>query len=688
MASNAPEPTPPRPGTLQSMLARLRGMAEAMLPKAKEPEQEVLPSWDASGAPQAAEPAPAAATAEIPVATPVASPAADSVGVSPAPAAGQLCPHCNAPRDGAQSYCDNCGWIFPPTAGPAQAAPADPAARLGDRYELGELVSDRGVVARFRALDHGAGTPQPVAVLILRAPVPRVAEAIPAAEEAAAPAADEDSGDAEILPSFDLPPTAGLPVTEIIRGQPAWPSIAWERALLEKAQHPTLPHVLDQLVDGDWEYLVEELPHGQALWDAWDDPEATAEKRFGWLKQVAEALQRLHEAGAILEALRPDIVVVAADGQARLTDVADLLPLPLPADPPIRGTLYTAPELAAASDKADARADLYSFGAMLYALHVGRELAEMDFDRNGVPKAFIPRFPDIHPLFGRLLTKTFCRDVDGRFPTDEASREDATGFTELIHTLEVCQRTLDNVRLEIAAWTTTGMVRTGNEDAFALLHGIESRQDDLNESALVLLCDGMGGYEAGEVAAALAIQALRRNLLQQRPFAFLGGASSFQPDGTGAASGTAADVETCQRLLLAALRDANKQVFTAARTGIGRRGMGCTAEAVFVNGRHVVVGHVGDSRTYHLHQGRLVQLTRDQTLVNRLVELGTLTPEEAESHPRRSEQQQAIGGHQDVEPALYHGTLNPGDWVVVCSDGLSNHVTPDELKEMLQSEAG
>src|SRR6202022_4121547 len=98
----------------------------------KEPDQEGLPGWDAAAAPQAAEPAPAAAsTAEMPV----APPAADSVGVSPAPAAGQLCPHCNAPRDGAQSYCDNCGWIFPPTAGPAEpavlAAPADPAAPLG-----------------------------------------------------------------------------------------------------------------------------------------------------------------------------------------------------------------------------------------------------------------------------------------------------------------------------------------------------------------------------------------------------------------------------------------------------------------------------------------------------------------------------------------------------------------------------
>ena len=115
--------------------------------------------------------------------------------------------------------------------------------------------------------------------------------------------------------------------------------------------------------------------------------------------------------------------------------------------------------------------------------------------------------------------------------------------------------------------------------------------------------------------------------------------------------------------------------------------MGCTAEVVYLDGRNVVVGHVGDSRTYHLHEGRLIQMTRDQTLVNRLVELGTLTPQEAEAHPRRNELQQAVGGQPDVEPGLYHGALKPGDWVVVCSDGVTNHVPPNDLQEMLQSEA-
>ena len=106
-----------------------------------------------------------------------------------------------------------------------------------------------------------------------------------------------------------------------------------------------------------------------------------------------------------------------------------------------------------------------------------------------------------------------------------------------------------------------------------------------------------------------------------------------------------------------------------------------------MDNRHIVVGHVGDSRTYHLHEGRLLQLTRDQTLVNRLVELGQLRAEDAESHPRKNELQQAMGGRPFVDPAVYSNNLKPGDWIVVCSDGLTGHIKNDEIQEMLQNEA-
>ena len=85
--------------------------------------------------------------------------------------------------------------------------------------------------------------------------------------------------------------------------------------------------------------------------------------------------------------------------------------------------------------------------------------------------------------------------------------------------------------------------------------------------------------------------------------------------------------------------------------------------------------------------GKLTQLTRDQTLVNRLVELGQITAEEAENHPRKNELQQAIGGRSEVEPAVYSAKVQPGDWVLVTSDGLINHIKNSEIQEMFQLEA-
>jgi protein phosphatase len=630
---------------------------------------------------------------------------APSASLSPVQETGSgaiTCPVCTASNSSDQPYCSDCGYHFPPAdlmtagpsegAGPAAALSLDPPAgptRIAGRYDLRELLGERQGVQRFRAVDlgpDGAGPGAPVVILrqALPAPLPE--------PEPLAPG--EDTSD-EILPSFDDPEMESIPHTAILSDRPLWPSLGWERKLLQALEHPALPAELAYFTDELHEYLVEEAPTGQLLWDAWDDPDASSVQKFGYLAEIAETLHHLHQCQAMLEGLRPDIVVVGADGHVHFTDLSDLLPIPLPPDAPVRGTLYTAPELLSSPGSADARADLYSFGAMLYALSVGRELNERtDFDSPGNPKPYIPRFPDCHPAFGRLMMKTFRKEVEARFPTDEAGKEDATGFTELIRTLEVLKRTHDNVRLEIASWTSTGIVRTGNEDAFALMHSCESRQDDLGEAALVLLCDGMGGYEAGEVAATLAIQVLRKQLTQLAPFNGAAGASPFPTDPLAHGSraeghaGPPLNVGEARKAIKAALREANKQVFQASRApGSKRRGMGCTAEVVYIDGQNVVVGHVGDSRTYHLHEGRMIQLTRDQTLVNRLVELGSLSPEEAETHPRRNELQQAIGGQPDVEPGLYSGRMVPGDWVVVCSDGLTNHVNARDLQHMLQSEA-
>lgn len=580
------------------------------------------------------------------------------------------CPNCGAQIANGATYCGDCGCVF---SADTVASAASHAATLPGKvksYEFDKLLTERDNVQRFRGRDSSV-TP-PVPVVILRAPKAAEAE-VPSAE----PVDEAEPVDAEILPSFEEP--VAVVNVEPDPNAPAWPSIGWEKALLTKANHPGLPAVKDHFVDNGYEYLVEEVPTGSSLWDAWDDPDATNATRYPLLVQVAEAMQAIHKAGAILESIRPDYVVVSADGKARLNDLSELLPLPLPVNPPLRASLYSAPELVLNPEKVEARSNLYSFGAMIYSLFVSRELVERDFER-GAPKPFLPQFPDIHPTFGRLIAKTFTRDIDYRFPTDEAAKTDATGFSELIKTLNVCAKTLDDVHMEIAAWTTIGMIRTGNEDAYAYLHAVEQRQDDVTESSLLLLADGMGGYDAGEVAAALCIQTMRKLVLQNKMFAALTGDTSL--------NNAPFDMEACKKFLYEVLKETNKVVFNAPSQGIGRRGMGCTAELVYVNGRNIVVAHIGDSRVYHLHNNAIVQVTRDQTLVNRLVELGQISPEEAENHPRKNELQQAVGGRASVEPAVYSATLKQGDWILVCSDGLTNHINADELRQMMLYEAG
>src|SRR5262249_51704333 len=129
-----------------------------------------------------------------------------------------------------------------------------------------------------------------------------------------------------------------------------------------------------------------------------------------------------------------------------------------------------------------------------------------------------------------------------------------------------------------------------------------------------------------------------------------------------------------------ALQECHRVVTRAAAEDAAFQGMGSTVAAAVVWDGRVVVRHVGDCRVYCLHGDVLAQVTRDHTLVNRMVDLGQLTPEEAATHPARNEVTQALGGRL-VEPSLYALDLERGDWLVVACDGLAAHVSEDVLRE-------
>src|SRR5262249_54903985 len=154
----------------------------------------------------------------------------------------------------------------------------------------------------------------------------------------------------------------------------------------------------------------------------------------------------------------------------------------------------------------------------------------------------------------------------------EASREDATGFTELIQTLRLAAETVGRVRLDVAGWSNTGLLRTSNEDAFAILHTSGGRANQLDDQTLVLLADGMGGEEAGEAAAAMALDGLRQRLLPgievESPRT---GAHPEDPK-SGDFAYQLRDVAVIEEAISNAIREVNREIYEAARTpGKGRR---------------------------------------------------------------------------------------------------------------------
>jgi protein phosphatase len=228
------------------------------------------------------------------------------------------------------------------------------------------------------------------------------------------------------------------------------------------------------------------------------------------------------------------------------------------------------------------------------------------------------------------------------------------------------------LRLEIAGVTSIGRERRRNEDSFLVQHLTWSDSNENHQLALVIVADGMGGHAGGDQAARLTLRTVGSILTPL----LTGALSTQQREVTRAGLTNSID---------AAIKEANRVIRQAAEADRRYKGMGATAAVVVIWNGRVVIGHVGDCRVYHHHAGQLQQVTRDQTVVNRMVELGQLTPEEATGHPASNEVLQAVGARTAIEPAHYKLKLVPGDWFLVCCDGLHGQVEDSTIQATVNS---
>src|ERR671926_418162 len=224
---------------------------------------------------------------------------------------------------------------------------------------------------------------------------------------------------------------------------------------------------------------------------------------------------------------------------------------------------------------------------------------------------------------------------------------------------------MSNIQVSVYAGTDIGMHRSGNEDAFLVADltsgmiglGPEMSTHPLGErGSLLVVSDGMGGAAAGEVASELAVTTIRESLMESPP-----------------------DLDTAARLR-AATETANERIWNEAQANPELNGMGATVTAVIAQSALVYIAQVGDSRAYLIRGRQIKQLTKDQSFAQMLIDAGAIQPEQAASIPQNVIMQ-ALGTQPVVKVAMTTIRLYRNDCLLLCSDGLSNKLGPNELKQ-------
>ncbi len=202
-----------------------------------------------------------------------------------------------------------------------------------------------------------------------------------------------------------------------------------------------------------------------------------------------------------------------------------------------------------------------------------------------------------------------------------------------------------------------GKTRASNQDAYI----VESLDSD---TVLIVVCDGMGGANAGNVASETAVNTISRYIKSSYNARF--------------------DNYKLSELLVNAITSANIELFDMATSNPQFEGMGTTVVSAIIKGDTAIICNVGDSRAY-LVNSELFQITKDHSMVQSLVESGKLTPEEARFHPRKNIITKALGTEDSVVPDCFEQKLNAGDTVLFCTDGLTNFIEHDNILDIFKN---
>ncbi len=206
--------------------------------------------------------------------------------------------------------------------------------------------------------------------------------------------------------------------------------------------------------------------------------------------------------------------------------------------------------------------------------------------------------------------------------------------------------------MQVAGLTNQGLERSRNEDnCYAKADG---------DLALLVVADGMGGHRAGNVASAIAVETAEETWQEM-------GKSASLPVGQ------------ARSLVEDLLVRANRKILAESEKYPDKRGMGTTLTAGLLCGNRLTIGHVGDSRAYKIYESKIFLLTKDHSLIEKLVDTGQVSPEEAVNHPQRHVLTRALGVGSELEIDITEQEVETGSVLLLCSDGLTNMVRDEEI---------
>jgi protein phosphatase len=529
-------------------------------------------------------------------------------------------------------------------AAPERGAALAPAA--------GEHAGAVNASANVNARANNEGTPAPAAVRAAGATEPlSLDEAAAYREPAFAPQAERPAAP-EALASEGAGPesTARGDSAATDNSEDLGDLFGRVLALSLTLNHPAFQRATEGFADGGRVYLT--YP---------DEQFVTLSQRRGGLKmsegealalaiQVCQGVSFLNRRGLRLNDICPQSVAYGGGGRVKLLGLDYVSNDNELQSEPIFNDGYTAPEIYRGK-RVDKRADVFSIGALLYSCLTGERLESESWrEEAGVVRFYPPHV--VSPEVEQAVRRALLFDPQGRWQTVDALKE------ELV-------RLAGAIRIRAAVMTDVGMVREHNEDATMAVEFVRQSLVDPAQSYLFVVADGMGGAEAGEIASAIAVGAIR----------------NYVESGLGSA-----EVQNPNQLLTAALEEANRKIIEYQAAHPESRGMGSTAVSVLIVPPEGAVAWVGDSRVYLSDAAGLRQLTRDHSLVQRLIEIGQITPEQARHHEHKNVITRSLGARQSG-PAGAEGMalrLKRGDRLMLCSDGLTAHVEDHTIGEVLR----